>query len=298
MAKQLLFNRGSIKEGDNKVVCESRFQPHYIKPGCYLKFDKASDHYLISKDEDIMLIFDFEFYGRGAIFVEGDEAFNLVIGDEIDVTFKQYKLNSNIIINNGGNGYAVGDIIQVSEGLPVEDPLTNEKQIGKIKVTNTSEAGEVLGFEVVNFGLYLEAPNEKMLFHWSPSGGSGTNLELNVIFDTISHRGVFQREVADLQKQDEGYVVYLDMELPSHVRSGKLSVKKKILSLSTNYVSSTSLSETFQLIVDFSENYGLPMLVENSLSLAFVYNKGINMVDAHIKALERRIEELEKKLTK
>ena len=298
MAKQLLFNRGSIKEGDNKVVCESRFQPHYIKPGCYLKFNNASDHYLISKDEDVMFILDFEFYGKGALFVKGDEAYNLVIGDEMDITFKQYKLNPNIVINNGGSGYVVGDVIQVNEGLPIEDPITNEKQIGKIRVTSTSEAGEVLSFEIISFGLYMDTPNEKMLFHWAPSGGSGTNLELNVLFDTLNNRSVLQREAADFQKRDEGYIVYLNMELPSHVRSGKLSVKKKILSLSTNYISSTSLSETFLLIVDFSENYGFPMLVENSLSLAFVYNRGINMVDTRIKALERRIEELEKKLVK
>ena len=298
MAKQLLFNRGSIKEGDNKVVCESRFQPHYIKPGCYLKFNNAADHYLISKDEDVMFIFDFEFYGRGAIFIKGDEAYNLVIGDEIDITFKQYKLNPNIVINNGGSGYVVGDIIQVNEGLPIEDPITNEKQIGKIRVTSTSEVGEVLGFEMESFGLYAEAPSEKVLFHWAPSGGSGTNLELSVLFDTLNNRSVFQREVADFQKRDDGYIIYLNTELPSYVRSGKLSVKKKILSLSANYISSTSLSERFQLIVDFSENYGFPMLVENSLSLAFVYNRGINMVDTRIKALERRIEELEKKLVK
>jgi len=296
MAKKLLFNRASAKEGDNRVVCESRFQPHYIKPGCYIKFEELADHYMVSKSEDSMYIFDFEYYSRGVLLVREEEAMNLVIGDEIDITYKEYEVGSNIIIQNGGVGYCVGDVIEIDEGIAFEDQSTGEIQTAKIKVTSTSEEGEVKTFEIERHGLYTEAPDQNMLIYWQPTGGSGENLELNVVYNTKNNRSVLRREVANLEKgSPDGYIVYLDNELPAHIREGKLSTRKRVLYLSSNFASGTRFSDRFQLIVDFTEQYGLPMLVENSLSLAFVYNKGVNMIDAHIKRLEKRIEELENK---
>ena len=296
MAKKLLFNRASVKQGDNRVVCESRFQPHYIKPGCYIKFEESADHYMISRAEDSMYIFDFEHNSRGAVLIKEDEAINLVIGDEIDITYKQYEVSSNITINNGGVGYLVGDIIEIDEGLPLIDPVTAERQITKLKVTSTNEEGSVKTLEFEYKGLYTEAPDENVLIYWQPDGGSGKDLELNITYDAINNRSVLRREVSNLEKGlPEGYLLYLDNELPEHVRKGKLSTKKKNLYLSSNYASGTRFSGRFQLVVDFTGEYGLPLLVENSLSLPFVYNRGIHMVDGHIRRLEQRIEELEKK---
>jgi hypothetical protein len=296
MAKKLLFNRASVKEGDNRVVCESRFQPHYIKPGCYIKFEESAEHYMVSKSEDSMYIFDFEYYSNGVVLIMEDEAMNLVIGDEIDITHKEYEINPKITIQNGGIGYFVGDIIEIDEGSAFVDPSTGEIRTAKLRVASTDEQGAVKTFEVEHHGLYTEAPDQNMLIYWQPTGGSGENLELNIIYNTINNRSVLRREVANLEKVNpKGYILYLDNELPEHVRTGKLSVKKKNLYLSSNYASGTRFSDRFQLIIDFTGEYGLPMLVENSLSLAFVYNKGINMVDSHIRRLEKRIEELEKK---
>jgi hypothetical protein len=296
MAKRLIFNRASVKQGDNRVVCESRFQPHYIKPGCYIKFEEAADHYMISRSEDSMYVFDFEHHSKGVVFIKEDEAMNLVIGDEMDITHKQYAINPNITINNGGIGYLVGDVIEVDEGTPFTDPMTGERQVTKLKVASTDEEGSVKTLEFEQKGLYTEAPNENMLIYWQPSGGAGEGLELNITYDVLNNRGVLRREVSNLEKGGpEGYLLYLDNELPEHIRRGKLSVKKKNLYLSSNYSSPTRFSGRFQLVIDFTGEYGLPLLVENSLSLAFVYNRGIHMVDGHIRRLEKRIEELEKK---
>jgi hypothetical protein len=292
MAKRLLYNRASVREGTNRVVCESRFRPNYIKPGAYIKFEESAESYTIAKSEETMCILDFVCERRGVLTVEGEAAMDLTEGDQLDITYKQYEIDYGFIITSSGSGYMVGDIIEVDAGEPMLDTSVGEKMVARLKVTSINESGAVEKLHIESLGSYSEPPQEKILLNWSALGGSGEGLELNINFNTISNRGTFTKEVMDLNRNKNKFYIYLDSEMPRYIKRGKLSVKKYVLFLNSNCSSRTKFSERFSLIVDFTENYGLPFLLDNSLNLPFVFNGAMNVLDKKIKELEDEIEKL------
>jgi hypothetical protein len=140
-------------------------------------------------------------------------------------------------------------------------------------------------------------PKEEVLLGWSPDGGSGEDVKFVLSYETINNRAVERKEVIDMEITPEGvYRIKLDTDLPWEIIGGKISCKKNKLILTSNYVGPTRWSGEIQMITDFSTNYGMPYLAQNSLSLPAIYNKSLSFWDQKIKSLELEIEELKKKI--
>ena len=300
MAKQSIFNRASVRKDTNVIVCESRFNAYdYMKVGSLLRFTNEGELYTVGRIEQFYCILDFEKENApNQISVTSEEAQLLVQGDWLDVTYKEYKITPlSVNISDGGEGYSIGDAFVVEAGLAVKDNLTEEKEYSIIKVKTVNENGSIQEVEVTKEGRYLKVPEEEVLLGWSPTGGSGNGAKFILSFETINNRAVEQREVVDMEILPDGlYRIKLDSGLPWEIIGGKISCKKNRIILTSNYVGPTRWSGEIQIITDFSPNYGMPYLAQNSLSLPSIYNKSLSFWDQKIKSLELEIEELKNKI--
>jgi hypothetical protein len=251
--------------------------------------------YQIAKMEPFFCILDFETIISDRVFVKDEDAVGLVVGDLVEISYKEYELSASINVMNGGEGYLKGDTFIVKDGVPAEDVISTEKSHAKIEVIEVDKNGCVIKVKVVDCGKYWESPPEQVSLGWEPKGGSGKGAELALVYKTTDYRSAMTREVTSLEVAEGGWRVIFSNTLPPNVLGGKLSCKKHKLILSSTYVSMTKWSEHFQLIVDFTPNCGVPLMLENSLSVSLVYNKAMILLDKKIKMLEKEIESLKEK---
>lgn len=293
MPKINIYNRASVIKDTNRIVCESRFNPSHLRSGARITFDLDPESYIIARSEELFYICAFETLENGAFLIKENIDINLTLGDTIDISYKEYELDPNISILQKGSGYLVGDIITIKEGLPFTDPDSNMERYSKLEVFEVDEAGGIISLKLKDAGKYIKAPNEQVSFGYAPPGGSGSGLELVLIYKILNNRSVINREIFYIEKTDSGYLLTLNHTVPNHIKEGKLSVKKYQLFLSSSYASESKLSASYKLITDFTENYGLPYLIENSLSASAVYNESMTKLDAKIKAIEDKIAKLQ-----
>ncbi len=102
--------------------------------------------------------------------------------------------------------------------------------------------------------------------------------------------------MAGVEFMGDGFLVIFTETFPREVVKGKFSCRKHKMILSSTYVSLTKFSERFQLIVNYTPNYGLPLLADNSMSIPLIYNRNIIFLDKKIRHLEQELEGLKKKL--
>ena len=296
MAKESIYNRGSVKEGGNAVVCQSRFHaPTHARAGSYIRFYGDNEMYQIAKMEPFFCILDFETIISDRVFVKNEDAMGLVAGDLVEISYKEYELSTSINIMNGGEGYLKGDTFTVDDGVPAEDVISAEKSHAIIEVIEVDKDGCVEKVKVSDRGKYWESPPEQVSLGWEPKGGSGKGAELALVYKTTDYRSAMTREVTLLEVAEGGWRVIFSSSLPPNVLGGKLSCKKHKLILNSTYVSMTKWTEHFQLIVDFTPNCGVPLMLENSLSVPLVYNKAMIVLDKKISMLEKEIKSLKEK---
>lgn len=293
MAKPNIYNKASVLKDTNKVICESRFNPSHLRSGARIKFDSDPESYIIARHEELFYIAAFEVLSNGNLLIKESVDINLTLGDVIDVSYKEYELDPKVSILNKGSGYLVGDVLIVKEGVPYADPDSKIDRYSRLEVYEIDGAGGIISLKLIDSGRYIKVPTEQVLFGYQPQGGKGSGLELVLIYKTVSNRAMISREVFGVVKDGVDYIVMLNHQLPDYIREGKLSVKKYQLFLSSSYASESKFNANYKLITDFTENYKLPYLVENSLSAAAIYNETVTVLDAKIKSLEDKIAKLE-----
>jgi|TARA_Y100000310_G_C20537182_1_gene741417 translation initiation factor IF-1 len=299
MAKIINNSNGSIEKGSNQIVCESNFQPHSITVGSDIKFNGDPESYQISKIDDLYFVVDFEMIKPDGLIIKESESKNIVLGDMVDISFKEYQINRNIEIIFPGKGYEVGDKFSIDEGTAQKDSTTEESFFAELEVSSVNGQGGVKELKINKNGNYTKVPEGELLLAWIPKGGSGEDLEINIYFSPDSKRSVFRKEVISLSGLDAGtFYLELDSPIPEEIKIGKISSKKKVITISIPYLSETKHSQIFGIVQDFTGNCRLPLMLENSLNAAFIFNKAMKLADQEITLLKDRISKLESSLGK
>ena len=88
MAKESIYNRGSVKEGENEVVCQSRFHaPSHVRNGSYIRFYGDGAMYQIGKVEPFFCILNFRKELSSRVFIEDENAITIVAGDMMEISY-------------------------------------------------------------------------------------------------------------------------------------------------------------------------------------------------------------------
>lgn len=288
-----IYNTASVLKDSNRVICESKCDPSHLSSGSRIKFYLDPESYTIARIEELFYIVSFEVRSNGDLLIKDNVDINLVLGDVVDVSYKEYELDTKVNIIGAGSGYLVGDVLTIREGTPYTDVDTKIDKYSRLEISDTNEFGGVISLKVIDAGKYIKVPSEQVSFGHEPQGGKGSGLELVLIYKTINNRATISREIFEIGKDGDKYSVRLNHSLPKNIKEGKISVKKYQMFLSSNYASESKFNASYQLITDFTENYKFPYLIQGSLSAAAVYNEAITALDAKIKTLEDKIARLE-----
>lgn len=296
MPKVNRYNKASVLKDTNRIVCESEFDPLCLRPGARIKFDADSEVYNVARCESFFYITPFEVENSEFLWVKADSSIDLVEGDNIEISYKEYEVESDFKVLNSGRGYSVNDILTIKDGTPCVDLQSQISQYSELKVLAVDESGGVTSIELLSGGKYTKVPDGQVSFGYRPPGGKGSDLEFILTYKLINNRSIIDREIHEIRKEGERYKLLLNNPLPHYIVEGKLSVRKSQIFLSSPYGSESKINSTYSLMTNFTENYRLLFLAENSLSTASIYNEMIIFLDKKLKATEERLSKLENKI--
>ena len=285
---KLIGNIGSIKKNSNRLISSTYSDWSGVREGSFIKFNDDFHFYTVSHTEKRTFLKDYIVIQPNIIQINEDCGININVGDSLNISFKEYELNTWKIISSG-HGYRVGDQLTLEGGvasLNINDNTLNSSIITVIQVGAEGQIGEI---SISNRGKYLTAPNNNT----SLKGGSGNGSSIEVTFKLTDHRTFTERDIDKVEFKNAETIVYLVYPLPAGTKEGKLSVEKWEIILSSPYLGETNNNETFEIIRDFTPYCKIPLLSPNSKNQELTFNNGMAILDKKIAELENKIKKLE-----
>lgn len=257
--------------------------------GCHFKFKNDLEWNTVVKNEEIYWIKDFEVKNRNIISINSNVFPYLQVGDDIEITYKEYELDSIKIISQSGTNYSVGDLIYLDGGNLSPD----NSQCSILKVKNTDSEGGIIDFEIINRGQYLIFPQNEIT---TTSNGGGLGLNIFANFREIEKRGWLDRKITGLTYPNNNTVISLSKSLPDGLQKGKLSVKKWSLKLEKPYSirGQNIINEPYEIHTDFIPGSNLLKMVKGHSAPDLVINKNNEFLWKKILELEEKINKINK----
>lgn len=284
----------SVVSNTNQIISKADDDWSFVKNGCFARFSSDESFYQISGKEKIILAKQFSKTGIKQIEVEENCIPFLNVDDSLFVYFKKYYLNTIFSISNKGKNYKVGDIVNIKGGSPFMDVSSGIPNLACVTVSSVDLNGGILGISLRSQGEYFSIP-ESQESKFSSFGGFGEGAIFEAEFVESPNRGKFEKTIQHISFKDNKTFITFDSKLPDGLKIGNLNAEKWVLYLSVNYIGDSKVCQRFEIIKDFTPNYCLPILPKNTLSGELAYNQTLIFLDAKIKELSSRIEELESK---
>lgn len=284
---------GSILSNSARLVGLSSSDWGSCRIGNQVKIGSDNISYTVAKVNKIYYIKDFSVLNPKTIEIKANIGIDLMPEDVLTLSYKEFEVLTIFGITNPGRDYKEGQIIYLSGGdlsVSLEHNLTNP---ASFQVTKVDENGGILEVGLHNNGVYVNVPPKNNEIF---SNDEGSGAILDVEFKPIDNRKILDRTITHLDNKTTSCNLYLNYDIPSKLKTGKLSVEKYEILLSSNYVGDTQINVPCQICRDFTPNLGIPLMAKNSFSFEMIYNHGVTLVDNNLKALNDRITELENKL--
>lgn len=278
----------SIEANTNRMVSSTEVDWSILRPGASIRFQGDSIFYTVNTINQFFYIKDFEVISGNKIRIKDDIGVNLCSRDIISISYKEYELLSIFEILNKGSLYKVGDSISPDGGDTSYNVAIGSVERTVFNVTEVDEKGGIISVGLLNKGRYVDPPpdNCKVI------GGSGAGAEFGVKFKLIDNRKIVERSIEVLDDNRVSGVVYLNTGLERGIKEGKISCHKNEAFLDRVYPYKR-INHCYDIIRDFTPNYGFPFALPNGKSNDISYNCTIAILDAKIKQMEERITQLE-----
>jgi hypothetical protein len=280
----------SVIKDTNRVVAQSDVDFSVIRPNSYFKVENDTNFYIVAKSNKFFFIEDFKVISRGQIQINKNIGIDLLRGDTLKLSYKEYTGDTLIEIKNGGGNYKVGDELSPGGGSLSVDVVTGFGVPTTFKVEEVNERGTITKVSLKEAGKYIVSPHTIC----EMNGGNGAGAVFEMIFALLSNRALIERTISTIAFEKGVSNVFFDYNLPANITEGKLSVEKYELTLTSPYLGDTKISSSYSVARDFTANLKLPFLVKNSFSTDTIINQAFNILDNKITELEARIKKLEK----
>ena len=275
----------SVLNGSNRVFSLSESNWSAILPNSLIKFGGEDVFYTVARVEPIFYIKDFSVISSGKIKIQDNVGINLVRGDSIFISFKEWETKNIIKLLDGGQNYKMGDEIYCEGGEPTYDSQDNVMQIACFVVLDVDGAGKILNLAVKYPGKYATPPADEM----NLTGGSGTGARVRVMFGVSDTRTTFDRTVEMIELGAES-IVYLNHPLPPYITNGKLSVEKWCLYLTANYAGDNKINAEYKILRDFTP-LGFALAAKNTPSLDSLFNDALQKIDAELRKIHEKLKD-------
>lgn len=279
----------SIKKDSNKLISATFADWSAVREGTFLKFQNDLHFYTVHRVDRRIYIKDFEVISPNTIKVNEDVGLDISEQDTLNISFKEYELNTIHRIVNGGWGFKIGDNVIFNGGVPSLNTRDNILENAVLDVVRIGSRGEIIEIKIANRGKYIEPPPTTI--NLNTNDGSGALIEAS--YKLANNRTFTERDVDRIEYKSGETIIYLVYPLLGGIKNGKLSAEKWEITLSSNYNGENKINEEFQIIRDFTPNYKMPLLAQNSQNQELMINRSVTILDNKIKELEDRIKKLE-----
>lgn len=277
----------NISVGSNKVISSTNCHWAKIIPGSFFKFTNDTEWIKVLNSSDFFWIKEFTTKHKNIITLSENVFPILQVGDELELTYKEYELSDIKIISNGGTNYSVDEILYFNGG----NVSTDLQQPTAIKVKSINEHGEITNFEIFNRGKYLSFPEGEIL---TSSSGCGHGAAFFCNYKEIESRGWTDKIISNISYGGSETIISLNSSLPDGLQKGKISVKKWELVLDKQYFNRPKnvVSESYEVHRDFILGSQIPLLRKGHANPDFVINQGFEILWKKIQDLEKQINSL------
>ena len=220
----------SVIKDTNRLVSSTSNNCNGVRSGSFLKFQSDANHYIVNNIKSLLFICEFNKISNQEIEINEDTGINIGRGDEIVISHKEYELQTILNITNPGENYQIGDSISIDGGVPLVNIQDNTTEKIQIRVNNTNEHGGITKIAIDKKGRYVETP----ISPFKAVGGQGSGGEFNLQFKICNQRNFIERTVQDVRFDGSKTFLTLTYTLPQEIKTGKLSVDKWEIFLTSN----------------------------------------------------------------
>jgi hypothetical protein len=279
----------SVITNTNRIVgcSESDWTP--IRPGSYIRVENEGIFYEIAKIRPFFYIKDFTVVGPTQIAIRENTSINLIPGDVLDISYKEYGMTAVVDLLNGGSGYKEGDELFIGSGKVSFDSNVGMGLNTTFTVQEVNGNGTITRFGLKESGKYIEPPTAIS----NLEGGSGTGAVIHLQYDLLDNRAIIERAVSHIVFEENITYVHFNYVFPKNLTQGKFSVNKWEMFLTGNYIGPSRFDVTYDIARDFTPHAKLPLLVKNSLTVDVVVNKAFTLIDNKIQSVDERLKALE-----
>lgn len=263
-----------------------------MREGSMMQIDNQSSFVNVSDVQLKNFKFNFEKTEDKKLLIKQDIQNKLSIGDFITINLIKYEALGLSSIEQKGSDYLVGDIVQISDGEPTIDTVTNLANCASFEVTATNEVGGIKKLKLKSKGEYSQVPKQELL---QLQGGSGENAVITLDFEECSEKKQEERQVVDIQRTPSFTFFVLDQSISRFLNKSSFEFKKWQVTLAANFTKEDG-AYSYSLINKFSPNLKLPLMNENIQNPTAVYNSIILQLDSQIKDMKEQIDWIKSKL--
>ncbi len=283
----------NINKGNNFIISHSDSDWNYLREGMSINIGNDAIFYTIGNKEKINFIQEFKKETKG-ISIDGNWEYLFLIGDSINLSYKEYELLTIKNIINKGENYKDGDLLSLNGGSLSINIFDNTSNSTLLKVESVNGNGGIEKLSVIHRGKYICFPNTSN----SILGGHGQNAIIDIESKIIESRTIVERTILSIKNIDYKTIIELSYPIPENIQEGKISVTKWKAYLSNNYIGETQKNVSCNIIRDSTPYLELPLLLKNSNKTEEIFNHSIKKIDSEIKLLKDQLEELRKLVKK
>lgn len=267
----------SILSNTNRAISSTETNWTAIRPGSFFIFGDDNVFYQVGVVKELNIIKEFKIIAPNQISFSSNLCPLFLNYDSIELSFKQYEVDEVVGIFSAGTNYKQGDIICLSGGVPVKNLSENISKPATFQVTKVNSHGGIEDLIVTDPGQYIVAPNTTTVV--VNTLGSGSNGGLNLLYKISDKRIVIDRVINNVIYHPESTILTLDYDLPENLTTGKLSLNKWEVLLTSNYIGESKLNSKYKVLRDFTPNLKLPVITKNTNNLDVLVNQGFQTID-------------------
>lgn len=282
----------NLKKDSNVAYSIGSDNFHGIKGDSMMQIDGSSSFINVSEAGLKKFKFNFEKIEDKKILIKQDIENKLSVGDFITINLIKYEALGLSSIEEKGSNYLVGDILQVSDGEPTIDTVTNLSNCTSFEVTSTDENGGIKKLKLKSKGEYSKVPDQEQLFL---KGGSGSNACITLDFEECSEKKQQERQIVEIERTPSFTFFILDQPISRFLIKSNFEFSKWQVIMAANFTKEDGVYH-YSLVNNFSPNLKLPLMNENIQNPISVYNSVILQLDSHIKDLKEQVDWIKSKI--
>jgi hypothetical protein len=264
---------------------------HGVTKGSLIQLEGDSSFVAISNNTRKDFCFKFEKVEDKKLLIKQDIQAKLAVGDFVSIKIPRFEALGLSGLIERGKGYNVGDIVQISEGNPTLDVVTNKLNDTSLEVISVDENGAIIKLRLKSKGEYYEPPQEECWLE----GGEGQGARISLDFQESIEKKKVEKQIVKIERSPSFTFITLDTNFSFEIEKSELEFGKWEVTLSSNHFQQDGVYG-YSLLSKFTPNLNFPLLPENALDPISIYNRTILQLDKQIYDLKQQIDWLKSKI--